>query len=333
MSLSLGSLELAGDVVDELKSKLLDVIIVGGGPAGLNAALYAARYKLSTAVISEDVGGQVGKAGWVENYLGYERIMGPDLVSKFEQHVKSYGVPFLLDSVVAVRRDGDSFVVTTSSGDDLRSRTVILAVGERRRKLNVKGEKEFDGKGVSYCAPCDAPLFKDKVVAVVGGGDAAASASLLLTEYAKKVYIIHRRDKLRAEPTYQDMLRRNPKIEILWNTVVKELRGDKLLRSAILQRTDTGQEYGLSIDGIFVEIGAEPPVELFRGIGLKTDERGYVAVNNLMETSEPGIYAAGDAVNITPLDFRQITVAAGQGALAAYSAYNYILKRYGQVRQ
>ncbi|ADN51486.1 thioredoxin-disulfide reductase [Vulcanisaeta distributa] len=316
-------------VSEELTSKVYDTVIIGGGPAGMSAAIYAARYGLSTIIITEEIGGQVAKSGWVENYLGYTRIMGPDLVNKFEEHVKYYNVPIIIDSVENVERDGDLFKVYTLNGDEYTARTVIIAVGEKKRKLNVPGEDTYNGRGVSYCAPCDAPLFKGKVVAVVGGGDSAASAALLLTEYATKVYIIHRRNQLRAQKYYQDLLLKNPKIEIIWNTVVKELQGDKLLRKAILQRVDTKEVFELPLDGLFVEIGAEPPVELFKRIGLALSQDGYIKVNHLMETSIPGIYAAGDCVDLTPRDFRQIVVAAGQGALAAYSAYNYIIRKYG----
>ncbi|PLC67647.1 thioredoxin-disulfide reductase [Vulcanisaeta sp. EB80] len=314
---------------EELTRKVYDTIIIGGGPAGMSAAIYAARYGLDTAIITEEIGGQVGKAGWVENYLGYTRILGTDLVNKFEEHVKYYNVPIIIDSVENVERDGELFRVYTLNGDEYATRTVIISVGEKRRKLNVPGEDTYNGRGVSYCAPCDAPLFKGKVVAVVGGGDSAASAALLLTEYASKVYIIHRRNQLRAQKYYQDLLLKNPKIEIIWNSVVKELQGDKLLRKAILQRVDTKETFELPLDGLFVEIGAEPPVDLFKRIGLELSQDGYIRVNHLMETNIPGIYAAGDCVDLTPRDFRQIVVAAGQGALAVYSAYNYIIKRFG----
>ncbi|MGC8607105.1 MAG: thioredoxin-disulfide reductase [Vulcanisaeta sp.] len=316
-------------VSEELSGKVYDTIIIGGGPAGLSAAIYAARYGMSTIIITEEIGGQVGKSGWVENYLGYTRIMGPDLVTKFEEHVKYYNVPIIIDSVENVERDGDLFKVYTLNGDEYTGRTIIIAVGEKKRKLNVPGEDAFNGRGVSYCAPCDAPLFKGKVVAVVGGGDSAASAALLLTEYASKVYLIHRRNQLRAQKYYQDLLLKNPKIEIIWNAVVKELQGDKLLRKAVLQRVDTKEVLELPLDGLFVEIGAEPPIELFKRMGLELSQDGYIKVNHLMETSIQGIYAAGDCIDLTPRDFRQIVVAAGQGALAAYSAYNYIIRRYG----
>ncbi|WP_238375190.1 thioredoxin-disulfide reductase [Vulcanisaeta thermophila] len=332
MSLKITVTKMDFGASEELTGKVYDVIIVGGGPAGMSAAIYAARYGLTTAIITEEIGGQVAKAGWVENYLGYTRIMGPDLVSKFEEHVKYYNVPIIIDVVENVERAGDLFKIYTMNGDEYTSRTIILAVGERRRKLNVPGEDTYNGRGVSYCAPCDAPLFKGKVVAVVGGGDSAASAALLLTEYASKVYIIHRRNQLRAEKYYQDLLLHHPKIEILWNTVVKELKGDKVLRKAVLQRTDTGEVFELPVDGVFIEIGAEPPVDFFKRIGLELSKDGYIKTNHLMETSIPGIYAAGDCVDLTPRDFRQIVVAAGQGALAAYSAYNYIVRKFGMNR-
>ncbi len=314
---------------EELTGKVYDTVIIGGGPAGMSAAIYAARYGMSVIIITEEVGGQVGKSGWVENYLGYTRIMGPDLVAKFEEHVKYYNVPIVIDSVENVERNGELFKVYTLNGDEYTARTIIITVGEKKRKLNVPGEDTYNGRGVSYCAPCDAPLFKGKVVAVVGGGDSAASAALLLTEYASKVYLIHRRNQLRAQKYYQDLLLKNPRIEIIWNAVVKELQGDKLLRKAILQRVDTKEILDLPLDGLFVEIGAEPPIELFKRIGLELSQDGYIKVNHLMETSTVGIYAAGDCVDLTPRDFRQIIVAAGQGALATYSAYNYVIKRFG----
>lgn len=329
MSLKISVTRMDFGVSEELTGKVYDVIIIGGGPAGMSAAIYAARYGLTTAIITEEIGGQVAKAGWVENYLGYTKIMGPDLVNKFEEHVKYYNVPIIIDVVENVEKAGDLFKIYTINGDEYTSKTIIMTVGEKKRKLNVPGEDVYNGKGVSYCAPCDAPLFKGKVVAVVGGGDSAASAALLLTEYASKVYIIHRRDQLRAEKYYQDLLLKHPKIEILWNTVVKELKGDKVLRKAVLQRTNTGEIFELPLDGIFVEIGAEPPIDFFERIGLELSKDGYIKVNNIMETNIPGIYAAGDCIDLTPRDFRQIVVAAGQGALAAYSAYNYIIKKFG----
>jgi len=309
---------------------LLDTVVIGGGPAGLGAAMYAARFRLKTILITSEVGGQLNKAGWVEDYLGFTRIMGPELAGRFEDHVRHYDVPILLGTVAKVER-GELFRVITDSGDEYLTRTVIVAVGERRRKLGVPGEEEYSGRGVSYCAPCDAPLFKNMVTAVVGGGDSAAQAALLLSEYSTKVYLIHRRNSLRAQPHYQELIARNNKIEILWNTVVRELRGDKVLRSALVENLVSGETKELALDGLFIEIGSEPPREFLEGLGVELVD-GYVKVNENMETSVPGIFAAGDCVTLTPKGFRQIIIAAAQGAVAAYSAYQYILRKYGQER-
>jgi thioredoxin reductase (NADPH) len=215
------------------------------------------------------------------------------------------------------------------SGEMLEAVTVIIAVGERRRKLGVPGEEEFNARGVSYCAPCDAPLFRGETVAVMGGGVSAAQAALLLAEYASEIYLIHRRDRLRARPHYQKLLSKSGKIEILWNRVVVELRGDKMLREAVIKRVDSGELEKLPVDGIFIEIGAETPVDFFRRVGLELTEDGYVKVNEAMETNIPGIYAAGDCTTAMPRGFKQIQIAAAQGAVAAYSAYNYILRLRG----
>ncbi|AFA39859.1 Thioredoxin reductase [Pyrobaculum oguniense TE7] len=324
MKLFVRRITLSEDVVEKL-GRFLDTVVVGGGPAGLAAAMYATRFGLSTLVITQEVGGQLTKAGLIEDYMGFQSIQGPELAKVFEDHVRKYGVPILLDVVEDIRREDTSFVVRTRDSGDFRSATVIIAVGERRRRLGVPGEEMFNAKGVSYCAPCDAPLFRGKVVAVVGGGDAAAQAALLLTEYASKIYLIHRRDKLRAQPHYQKLLRHR-KIEILWNTIVKELRGDNALREAVIEDAKTGEKRVLQIDGILVEIGAEPPAEFFKKIGLETTEDGYVKVNEAMETNIPGLYAAGDCTSAMPRGFKQIQIAAAHGAIAAYSAYNYILK-------
>ncbi|MFB6491066.1 MAG: NAD(P)/FAD-dependent oxidoreductase [Thermoproteus sp. AZ2] len=306
-----------------------DVLIIGGGPAGLAAAMYSARFGLRAAVLTEKVGGQLLNAGPVEDYLGVISAEGPELASLFEKHVAKYGVPIILGRAEAVERTGNGFKVFTEGGDSYWAKAVVVAVGERRRKLGVRGEEEFAGRGVSYCAPCDAPLFKGKVVAVVGGGDAAAQAALMLTNYAERVYLIHRRDKLRAQEYYQGLILKNPKIEVLWNTVVEELRGDKALREAVLRRLSDGGRAALPIDGIFIEIGAEPPVEFFKRIGVKLTPDGYIEVGPDMSTSIPGVFAAGDCTSATPRGFKQVQLAAAQGALAAYSAYNHLIRTGG----
>ncbi len=312
--------------LEEAAKKTYDTIIVGGGPAGLTAAIYAARYMLDTVIITEEIGGQIGEAGWVENYPGFPRILGSELVKRFVDHVKRYKVPIILDSVVDVKKEGDVFLVKTRRGVTYRGYTVILAVGVRRRRLNVPGEAELRGKGVSYCAPCDAPLYRDRVVAVVGGGDSAASAALLLAEYASRVYMIHRRDRLRVQPIYEKLLRENPKIEVIYNKLVTRIIGRDKVEAVELRDRVTGETSLLRVDGVFVEIGSDPPRELAERIGLETDEEGYIKVGPDQSTNIPGIFAAGDCTNAMN-KYRQVITAAAQGAVAADSAYNYLVKK------
>jgi len=313
-------------IAKEIVEKTYDVVVVGGGPAGLTAALYAARYMLSVIVVTEKIGGQMAEAGWIENYPGIPRIMGPELARRFEEHVRKYNVPIVMDRVVDIVRDGESFVVKTASGVELRGRTIILALGVKKRRLGVPGELEFAGRGVSYCAPCDAPLFRGKRVAVVGGGDSAASAALLLAEYADKVYIVHRRDQLRAQPLYRKLLSENPRIEVLYNRIVKRIDGDKVVKKIILENRVNGQTEELNVDGVFIEIGAEPPTEFAKKLGLEVDDRGYIKVRDDMSTNVPGIFAAGDCTNALG-GVKQIVVAAAMGAVAATSAYRYLLEK------
>lgn len=311
-------------VARDIAGKVYDVVVVGGGPAGLTAALYAARYMLSVVVITEKIGGQMAEAGWVENYPGIPRIVGPELAKRFEEHVKRYNVTIVLDTVVDILRDGEQFVVKLASGVELKGRTIILAIGVKKRRLGVPGELEFLGRGVSYCAPCDAPLFRGKRVAVVGGGDSAASAALLLAEYADKVYIVHRRDQLRVQPLYRKLLDENPRIEILYNRVVKRICGDKVVRKLVLENIVNGQIEELNVDGVFIEIGAEPPTDFAKKLGLEVDDKGYIRVRDDMSTNIPGVFAAGDCTNAFG-GVKQIIVAAAMGAVAATSAYKYLL--------
>ncbi len=306
--------------------KIYDVIIVGGGPAGVVAGIYAARYALDTVLITKDKGGQMSEAGYVENYPGFKRILGPDLVNKFYDHLSEYKVPVVLDEVVNINRSSsDLFVVETASGNQFKTKTVILALGVIRRKLGVPGEKEFSGRGVSYCAPCDAPLYKGKVVAVVGGGDSATSAALLLADYVKKVYLIHRRNRLRAQPFYVRKLTMHPKIQLVLNSNVEEIGGTKTVEWVKIK--ETGEK--IRVDGVFIEIGSDPPKEFFKKIGVETDKEGYVIVGPDQSTNIPGIFAAGDCTTACNR-FKQILTAAAQGAVAADSAYKYVIEKFGE---
>lgn len=312
-------------------AELLDVLIIGAGPAGLTAALYAARFALKTLVISEEVGGTLMEAGEIDDYPGIPSIHGPELARRFEAHVVKYNVPIVRDRVTDVRKTNDIFEVHTEHSGVFRSRTVIIAVGSKRRRLGVPGEDKFIGKGVSYCAPCDAPLFKGKVVAVVGGGNAALQAALLMTSYSPKVYLIHRRDSFRAFPIYVKLVKENPRIELLLNTVVTEVGGEKTLKWVKIKNVKSGEERKLEVKGLIVEVGSEPPREFFEKIGLEVDDKGYIVVRPGQLTNIPGIFAAGDCTaGPCKKKFDQIVTAAAEGALAALSAYEYIMERAKQ---
>ncbi|MEB3779514.1 MAG: thioredoxin-disulfide reductase [Desulfurococcales archaeon] len=305
-----------------------DVVIVGGGPAGISAAIYASRFLLKTIIVTVDVGGQLNLTDWVDDYPGLGKIRASDLVANFRSHAEYFNVS-IVDGVKVneISKDGDMFVVKGSRGLMVRSKTVILAVGSQRRKLGVPGEKELAGKGVSYCSVCDAPFFKGKrAVVVVGGGDSALEGALLLSGYVDKVYLVHRRDQFRAKPFYVEQAKEKPNIEMILNSIVVEIKGQDKVESVVVKNKITGELRELDVDGIFIEIGFEPPREWFKSIGLEVDSQGYIRVNEWMETNIPGLYAAGDCTNLW-LGFRQIVTAAAMGAVAAYSAYNYLVEK------
>jgi len=307
--------------------KKYDVIVVGAGPAGLSAALYSARFSLQTAIIAEVLGGTLTDAGIIDDYLGIPNIRGPDLARKFEEHVRNYGVDVVQDRVIDVRKIGDAFRIKCVNTGEYEGRAVILAVGSVRRKLKVPGEQEFSGRGVSYCAVCDAPLFRGKAVAVVGGGNSALQSALLVASYASRVYLIHRRSTFRAFPVYVDLIKNNPKIEPVLNSVVIEVGGTKTVEWVRIRDVNTSEERKLEVSGVFIEVGSEPPKNFFRNIGLEVDERGYVIVKPDQSTSIPGIFAAGDCTSGTcKKKFDQIITAAAEGAIAALSAYEYLVQ-------
>lgn len=308
--------------------RVYDCIVVGAGPAGLTSAIYLARFNLSIVVVSKDVGGQMAVAPLVDDYPGIPEVTGAKLVEMFENHVKKYGVPIIVgDYVKSISRSGDLWCVETEGGRRLCGYTVILAIGTVKRRLNVPGEDRLVGRGVSYCAVCDGPFFKDRVVAVVGGGDAALTSALYLSTIVKKVYIIHRRDSFRAFPFYVEKARANPKIETIMNSIITEILGEKKVSGVRVRNLISNEERVIEVDGVFIEIGSEPPKEFLRSVGLELDEMGYVAVNPDMSTNLPGIYACGDiAGGKYKYRFEQIVTAAAEGAIAAYSAYKYLLK-------
>ncbi len=301
-----------------MTKEIYDVVIIGAGAAGLAAAIYAARYKLKTEVISKEIGGVIVDAHVVENYPGFKKISGLELMDKFQEHAKEFGVKIIQDEIIDIKRD-KNFIVKTKK-EKCEAMTLILAMGSERRRLVVPGEKEFKGKGVSYCYTCDAPFSKDKTVAVIGGSDSAARAAQLCAEYAKRVYIIYRKDKMRAEPITVEQLEKNPKIKFMYNTNVTEIKGDNMIKSVKL---DTGKE--LNLDMIFVEIGQVPNTELAKKLGVELDEQGYIMVDASQKTNIPCVYAAGDITNASN-KFRQLTTAISEGSIAAESIYKLIKK-------
>ncbi len=312
------------------KGEKLDVAIVGGGPAGLSAALYAARFLLKVAVLTENVGGQLLNTDYVDDYPGLGKIRASELIARFRTHAeKLFKVPVYEGIYIEnIEKVDDKWFRLAGKKVDIFAKTVIMAVGSVRRKLGVPGEREYSGHGVSYCSICDAPFFKDKEsVVVVGGGDSALEGALVLSGYVKKVYLVHRRKAFRAKPFYVELVKSKDNIELILDSVVKEIRGDgNRVRSVVIENKITKERREMAVDGIFIEIGFEPPKEWFRKIGLETDERGYIKVDEWMRTNIPGIFAAGDCTNVW-IGFRQIITASAMGAVAAYSAYNYLVEK------
>ena len=308
---------------------LYDVVIVGGGPGGLSAGIYAMRAALETILIEKgSAGGQVAISDAVENYPGFEHITGYELSQKFLQHAQSYGMEIVQEEVVAVEPGLDFHTVRLANGDILKTHTVILATGGSPRKLDIPGEDEYYGKGVSYCGVCDGFFFREKTVVVVGGGDTAAEEALYLAKLAKHVYLVHRRDALRASMILQQRVKDECKIEILWNSVVTEIKAnDEGVNAVDLQDTQTGEQRELSTDGVFVFVGFVPNNQLVPA-GIKMNADGYVVTNEKCETNMPGIYVIGD---LREKYAKQIVVAAADGCTAALvAAYFVEMKKSGE---
>ncbi len=302
-------------------NRTYQLIIIGGGPAGLSAGLYASRSKLDTLLIEKaGLGGQILNAEMVENYPGFPQgISGSELGALIAQQATKYGLPTEFAEVQGIEIQGDEKIVTTSEGQ-YRAKAVIIAAGSEYSKLGVPGEEEFLGKGISYCAMCDGAFFRDQVIAVVGGGNVALNDALFLTRFATKVIVIHRRDQLRATKILQDRAFANPKIEFLWDTVVESITGDKLVREIRLRNVKTGNGSSLVVSGVFVAVGLRPNTGYLKGL-ITLDEGGFISVNGQMEAGVPGVYAAGD---IRAGSIRQVVSAAGDGATAAIAAEKFI---------
>ena len=301
--------------------KKYDVIIVGGGPAGLSAGIYTARARLSSLLIERGVvGGQIINTEWVENYPGFtESISGIDLTDAMNKQAARSGLETLIAEVTGLKISGKQKVVQTSQGD-ISAGAVIIASGTERQKLGVPGEAEYTGKGVSYCAPCDGPFFRDKPVAVVGGGNAAITEAIELTRFASKITVIHRRNELRATKIVQEKAFAEKKIQFLWDSVVEAISGDSFVKKLKVRNVKTNKTSSIKVKGVFINVGSKPLTGYLNSI-VKLDAVGAVAVNEKMETSVPGIYAAGD---IRSNSIRQVVSAAGDGAVAAVNAGKFL---------
>ncbi len=301
-----------------------DVIIIGSGPAGYTAAIYAARAQLNPLVIASSVepGGELMKTTEVENYPGFpEGLMGPDLMANFQAQAERFGAEILFDDVVEVDLEGDVKIVKTGMGETYEAKTVIISTGAAYRELGLENEKALSGHGVSWCATCDGFFFREKTIAVVGGGDSAMEEANFLTKFASKVYVIHRRETLKASKIMQQRSFDNPKIEFIWNAAVAELKGDGKLEGVVLEDTRNGERRELALEGLFIAIGNDPRVSLVENQVALTEDRFIKVEGRSSKTSLPGVFAAGDVIDPT---YRQAITAAGSGCVAALDAEHYL---------
>lgn len=300
---------------------MYDTIIIGAGPAGMTAALYAARGNLKVGLLERGIpGGQMNNTADIENYPGFAKISGPELADHMFQPLEGFGVEYIFGMVESVENQGDHKVVHTDSGD-FQAKTVVVATGSSHRQLGVPGEAEYNSRGVSYCAVCDGAFFRGEDILVVGGGDSAVEEALFLTQMGKTVTIVHRRDELRAQKILQDRAFANEKIRFIWDTVVKEIKGDdRKVQSVVLENVKTGLVTEEAFGAVFIYVGLDAVSDFVKDLGI-TDENGWIPTDKEMKTSVEGIYAIGD---IRQKDLRQITTAVGDGAVAGQQVYKYI---------
>lgn len=298
---------------------MYDLIIIGGGPAGLTAGIYAQRARMKTLLVEKQgLGGQIAITDVIENYPGFPSISGPDLMAKFEEHAKGLGLEVKFASVESIVQNGSEKVLQTSEGE-MRTKAVIVATGANPRRLGVPGEEENIGRGVSYCATCDGPFFRGQTVVVVGGGDTAVKEAIYLAKLAAKVYVVHRRDQLRAEKIIQEKALATPNLEVLWSHIVKEIKSDKSGVTGVeVEDLKTSTRRVQPAEGVFMFVGINPSTNF---VDVDKDESGFIKTNQRMETSVPGIFSAGDC-RTTPL--LQVSTAVGDGAIAAFVAENYV---------
>lgn len=302
-------------------TKRYDVIVIGAGPGGLTAALYASRANLSVLILDRGLyGGQMNNTDAIDNYPGFTEIKGPELGEKMYNSVMKFGSEFEYGDVQSVTIDGDNKVVKTDTGE-YSAPALIIATGADHRHLNVPGEEEYSGKGVSYCAVCDAAFFKDEDIAVIGGGDSAIEEGIYLAQSAKSVTVIHRRDQLRAQPTLQKRAFANDKINFIWNGITESIDGEgQRVTGVTYKDKETGEEKQLATRGVFIYVGVIPQTAPFKELGI-TDEQGWIPTDDHMRTKADGIFALGD---VRAKDLRQIANAVGDGSIAGQAAYNYL---------
>ena len=295
--------------------KTYDLIVLGGGPTAIGSAIYAARFALNVLIVGKTFGGLIATTHLVENYPGIASTSGQGLMDMFKEHMNSLNIPYISDEIRSIEKADDHFILH-SFFQKFKAYTVLIATGSERKKLGIPGEEAFAGRGVSYCATCDGPFYKDKVVIVVGGSDSAAKEALFLSQNAKKVYIVYRGEEIRAEPINKKRVYENDKIEIIYKTNIVEIKGDTSVKSVIF---DSGKEF--DIDGVFIEVGSIPNSDLAKRISVKTDEKDEIIINRKSETNIPGIFAAGD---VADAPFKQAITGVAEGVIAAYSAFDFI---------
>lgn len=302
-------------------TKQYDVVIIGAGPAGMTAALYASRANLSVVMLDRGIyGGQMNNTADIENFPGFKSVLGPDLSKDMYESSTQFGAEYAYGSVESIRDDGATKLVKTDMGDEFEVKVVIIGTGSEYKKLGVPGEEDFSGRGVSYCAVCDGAFFKGTDVVVVGGGDSAIEEGLYLTQLASKVTVIHRRDQLRAQKIIQDRAFANPKMEFVWNSNVTEVVGEGKVTGVKVNNNQTGEDSFIEAAGVFIYVGVKPMTAAFADLGI-LDEQGWIPTDDHMHTKVPGILAVGD---VRKKDLRQITTAVGDGGVAGQQAYEYI---------